>query len=245
MEMSVAVEGKITPGAATLAADKGIEYTPTGEISAEATYDVYSGADIKAIIHIPPGYIKNDDPDSAEDVSVDYSKPLVLGDVQTLSYSIYREKYPVRAIGMGYPKGFTRGPRTISGTIIFTMFNKQVLYDVFSRIKADTSQDVSTPLIDQLPRFDITITFANEYGAVSNLVIYGVELFSEGITMSIDDYFTENVVQYLATDIRPMLPDEDSSKRLEISQRLSASDIMMQEMSDEANRESQMKGLKF
>ena len=214
-----------------------IEYTPTGDLSAEATYDVYSGADIKAIIHIPPSFKIEDDPESTEDTSVDYSKPLVLGDVQTLTYSIYREKYPVRTLGMGYPKGFTRGARTISGTIIFTMFNKQVLYDVFSRIKADTSQDVSTPLIDELPRFDITITFANEYGAVSNIVIYGVELFSEGITMSIDDYFTENVVQYLATDIRPMLPDEDGSKRLSAAHALTASDLLIQEKAKELSRQ--------
>lgn len=222
-----------------------IVYTPAGDISAEATYDVYSGADIKAIIHIPPDFITKETESAEGDSPVDYSKPLVLGDVQTLTYSIYREKYPVRALGMGYPKGFTRGSRTISGTIIFTMFNKQVLYDVFSRIKADTSQDVSTPLIDQLPRFDITITFANEYGAVSNIVIYGVELFSEGITMSIDDYFTENVVQYLATDIRPMLPDEEGSKRLKIAQQLSASDVMIQEIDKEINRKERLQGLKF
>lgn len=241
----MAKEGKITPGAATLAAGKGIEYTPVGDIAAEATYDVYSGADIKAIIHIPPDFITKETDSTDGEPPVDYSKPLILGDVQTLTYSIYREKYPVRTLGMAYPKGFTRGGRTISGTIIFTMFNKQVLYDVFSRIKADTSQDVSTPLIDQLPRFDITITFANEYGAVSNIVIYGVELFSEGITMSIDDYFTENVVQYLATDIRPMLPDADSSKRLQISQRLSATDVMMKGIDDDINNQERLKGLKF
>ena len=220
-------------------------YTPSGDISAEATYDVYSGADIKAIIHIPPDFITKETESAEGDSPVDYSKPLVLGDVQTLTYSIYREKYPVRALGMGYPKGFTRGPRTISGTIIFTMFNKQVLYDVFSRIKADTSQDVSTPLIDQLPRFDITITFANEYGAVSNIIIYGVELFSEGITMSIDDYFTENVVQYLATDIRPMLPDEDGSKRLQMAHNLSATEVMMQGIDEDINRKERLRGLKF
>jgi len=210
-----------------------------------STYDVYSGADIKAIIHIPPNFIKEETGTSEEELAVDYSRPVVLGDIQTLTYSIYREKYPVRAIGMGYPKGFTRGPRTISGTIIFTMFNKQVLYDVFSRIKADTSQDVSTPLIDQLPRFDITVTFANEYGAASNLVLYGVELFSEGITMSIDDYFTENVVQYLATDIRPMLPDTDTSKRLQTEIQLSASDLLMQKRSEEMNRQARLGGLTF
>jgi hypothetical protein len=190
------------------------------DIDAPSGYDVYSGADIKAVVHIPTDFLPidkaNEEQGTGQLNKTEYtSKPAVLGDIQTLSYSIYREKYPVRTIGMGYPKGFTRGPRTISGTMIFTMFNKQVLYDLMKRIAPDTSSDLSTPLIDQLPRFDITITFANEYGAASTLVIYGVEIISEGITMSIEDFFTENVVQYIAQDIRPMLPDTETMDRLQ------------------------------
>lgn len=190
------------------------------DIDAPSGYDVYSGADIKAVVHIPTDFLPidkaNEEKGTGQLNKTEYSsKPAVLGDIQTLSYSIYREKYPVRTIGMGYPKSFTRGPRTISGTMIFTMFNKQVLYDLMKRIAPDTSSDLSTPLIDQLPRFDITITFANEYGAASTLVIYGVEIISEGITMSIEDFFTENVVQYIAQDIRPMLPDTVTMDRLQ------------------------------
>lgn len=209
-------------------------FTIKNDLTQPATYDVYSGADIKAIMHIPPNFLVKETEESATgkegDSKIDYSKPLVLGDIQTLSYSIYREKYPVRSLGMGYPKGFTRGPRTISGTIIFTMFNKQVLYDVLKRIKPDTNNDLSTPLIDQLPRFDITVTFSNEYGATSSLVIYGVELFSEGVTMSIEDFFTENVVQYIAQDMRPMLPGGNSMDRVESSLApKTATDIMKEE----------------
>lgn len=190
----------------------------TQDLDYESSYDVYSGADIKAVIHVPPNFISKEVEENGtgrtETSDLNYSKPIVLGDIQTLTYSIYREKYPVRTIGMGYPKGFTRGPRTISGTIIFTVFNKQVLYDLMTRIAPDTSNDMSTPLIDQLPRFDITITFSNEHGAVSTMVIYGVEIISEGTTMSIEDFFTENVVQYIAQDMRPMLSDSDTMKRL-------------------------------
>ena len=208
-------------------------------IFTSASYDVYSGVDIKAVIHMPPNFLIKETEESAtgteDDTSKDYSKPIVLGDIQTLSYSIYREKYPVRALGMGYPKGFTRGPRTISGTIIFTMFNKQVLYDILQRVKPDTNSDLSTPLIDQLPRFDITVTFSNEYGAASSLVIYGVELFSEGVTMSIEDFFTENVVQYMAQDMRPMLPGQDTMKKVESRPApKTATDILNQKRRDEA-----------
>ena len=197
---------------------QGNAFTSTQDIEAASSYDVYSGADIKAVIHIPPNFVTEQVEESgtgqAATPDLNYSKPIVLGDIQTLTYSIYREKYPVRTIGMAYPKGFTRGPRTISGTLIFTVFNKQVLYDLMTRVSSDTSHDVSTPLIDQLPRFDITITFSNEHGAVSTMVIYGVEIISEGTTMSIEDFFTENVVQYIAQDMRPMLPDTGSMSRL-------------------------------
>ena len=244
-------------------------FTSEKDINAPSGYDVYSGADIQAIVHIPPDFLNKNAPTNESDI--DYyesfyrargidlpkgffdesraidrvSKPAVLGDIQTLSYSVYREKYPVRTIGQGYPKGFTRGPRTISGTMIFTMFNKQVLYDLLSRITPDTSSDLSTPLIDQLPRFDVTITFANEYGSASTLVIYGVEIISEGITMSIEDFFTENVVQYIATDIRPMLPDTETSKRIQTEISLSATDLVMKRRDEERMKGYLKEGLEF
>ena len=227
-------------------------YTPSKDIGLTSlpgadndsgAFNSYSGVDIKAIIHIPPEFVKDDliiggkkdylsSGQSEESTQQLYSKPLVLADIQTLSYSIYREKYPVRSIGMAYPKGFTRGPRTIAGSLIFTMFDKQILLDVINRIRPDTSDDryPSTPLIDQLPRFDITITFANEYGAASTLVIYGVELVSEGVTMSIEDLFTENTVSYIAQDMSPMRPDYYTMKRLAPNmQPKTASDLVEQE----------------
>lgn len=207
------------------------------DIDSPSGYDVYSGADIKAVIHVPPGFAAKEVPEKGtgqSSTTEHTSKPVVLGDIQTLSYSVYREKYPVRTIGMGYPKGFTRGPRTISGTMIFTMFNKQVLYDLMARIAPDTSNDLSTPLIDQLPRFDVTVTFANEYGAASTLVIYGVEIISEGITMSIEDFFTENVVQYIAQDIRPMLPDTKAMTRLQgVGTGKTASDLVKEKLQND------------
>lgn len=207
-------------GQPTKSVSAGSSFTSTTDLEYASSYDVYSGADIKAVVHIPP--TKETGQNTAE-IS---SKPVILGDIQTLTYSIYREKYPVRTIGMAYPKGFTRGPRTISGTLIFTVFNKQSLYELMTRISPDTNSDLSTPIIDQLPRFDITITFSNEHGAASTMVIYGVEIISEGVTMSIEDFFTENVVQYIAQDMRPMLPDTESMSRLKGEMAKTASDLV-------------------
>lgn len=128
-----------------------------------------------------------------------------LAEIQTLTVSTSREKVPVRALGHVYPKGFTRGPRMIAGSMIFTVFNKHVLYSMLQSANGEVDfGGASTALLDQLPPFDITIAFANEYGAISRMAILGCEFVNEGQTMSIEDIFLENVTQFVARDVDPM-----------------------------------------
>lgn len=54
---------------------------------------------------------------------------------------------------------------------------------------------------DEILPFDITITFANEYGQSSVLVIYGVELLNEGCGYSIDSVTTEKAYTFVARRI--------------------------------------------
>lgn len=51
---------------------------------------------------------------------------------------------------------------------------------------------------DQIPPFDINITFRNEYGQAATLSILGVELLNEGSGMSIDDIVTEKACTFVA-----------------------------------------------
>lgn len=55
--------------------------------------------------------------------------------------------------------------------------------------------------VDELPPFDITITFANEYGQMAVMKIFGVEILNEGSGMSIDDVVTERAMTYIARRI--------------------------------------------
>ncbi len=130
----------------------------------------------------------------------------VLAECQTLSISTYREKYPVRSLSSVYPKSFTRGPRTIAGSMVFTVFDKNVLYELLDAdgTDYDAENSFTSALIDQLPPFDITVSFANELGQMSRMAILGVEFVSEGQTMSIQDMFIENTTQWVARDIDPM-----------------------------------------
>jgi hypothetical protein len=45
------------------------------------------------------------------------------------------------------------------------------------------------------------MVFANEYGSVSRMSIYGVEFINDGVTFSIDDLMSEVVMQFIARDV--------------------------------------------
>jgi hypothetical protein len=59
---------------------------------------------------------------------------------------------------------------------------------------------------DQIPPFDITITYANEYGQAAVKSIYGVELLNEGSGASMDDIVIEETMTYVAREVGPMIP---------------------------------------
>jgi hypothetical protein len=60
---------------------------------------------------------------------------------------------------------------------------------------------------DEIPPFDITINFLNEYGQSARMVLYGVEILNEGMGMSIDDITTEKACTFIARAIDEMKPD--------------------------------------
>jgi hypothetical protein len=165
----------------------------------EKTYSSFSGTDIVASI-TPPG-----------------GKPIVFGELQTISYSIHREKFPVRTLGSINPVGFTYGGRTIAGSLIFTVFDRHIIKQAVSQMFIPGSDSdpygVSTldyedmlqrMVTDEMPPFDVTITFQNEYGQSSTMSILGVTIVDEGQVMSIEDMLTENTMSYMAMDISLM-----------------------------------------
>lgn len=64
--------------------------------------------------------------------------------------------------------------------------------------------DAESYYADEIPPFDITINFANEYGQRALLRIYGVELLNEGMGLSIDDISTEKALTFVAREIGHM-----------------------------------------
>lgn len=63
--------------------------------------------------------------------------------------------------------------------------------------------------IDEIPPFDITINFLNEYGQASRMEIYGVEILNEGMGLSVDDLTSEKACTFIARNIVEMRPQDD------------------------------------
>jgi len=189
-------------------------------------FNSFSGADIVAYIHIPPQPIKGDlieGPSSTTEAVVG-----ILGNIQTISYSTFREVVPVRSLGKVYANSYTRGPRTIAGTLVWTILDQYVLAEALKYSYVD-DYDPTTILIDQIPPFNIIITFNNEYGDVATMGIYGIRIVNEGATFSIDDMITEQTNTYVAADIDMIHKGPPFKNQKTLPGLRTGSDVLMEE----------------
>ena len=129
-------------------------------------------------------------------------KVYTLGSLQTLSVSTHQDKKPVRVIGSVNALDYVMGQRTIAGSLVFAVFDQHFATEMFKDLEEATGKTFFFP--DELPALDITITFANEYGRQSRMAIYGVRIINEGQVMSINDLYTENTYQFVATAMEPL-----------------------------------------
>lgn len=170
-----------------------IGYRDRAKFDSRESYESFSGVDIVAEILLP-----------------NEPKPLHLGELQTISYSLHRENKPVRTIGRVNPLGFVRGPRTIAGSMIFTVFNGYAFYRLqqFQKLIERRGRNIHQmyPLADMLPPFDVALTFSSEMGHFGKMRIYGCTIVDEGGTMSIEDLVTEQTYTYVARGYQPLTP---------------------------------------
>jgi len=167
----------------------------------------YTGSDVKIMIGISNLAFQQQGSAAPK-----YAKQLI--ECTTLSISIHREKAPVRALGYINPKGFTRGTRTIAGTMVMTQFTVEVLMK-FLQSGAyngnDLSKDSTYLKVDQLPPFDMSIFFSNEQGYASSRSLLGVQFVTDGVVYSIQDMLSEQTVSFMCEDFTPLLPVNMSS----------------------------------
>lgn len=95
-------------------------------------------------------------------------------------------------------------------------------------VTVDSTDDIITnnadiAYADEILPFDITVTFANEYGQRAVVKIYGVELLNEGSGYSIDTVSAEKAYTFIARRIEYMRSDRDSD--LEFNQSHKTHDV--------------------
>jgi hypothetical protein len=144
-------------------------------------YKTFSGSDAVAFLIFPQ------------------SKPILLGSLSTISHSVYREKKPVPLLGKINTGGYTRGMRSIAGTMVFTLVNQHLVEDLKEQIPYLEAHGKLKA--DELPFFDIMIVCSNEYGAASQLYIYGAEFYEDGQVISVQNIYIENTFSFVARDI--------------------------------------------
>lgn len=143
-------------------------------------------------------------------------KPIVIGSLTTISYSMYRNKVPVINIGRTNINGITRGSRIYAGTMVFTLINKHWLREL--QDQAPYLRDFPTLKVDELPLFDVMIVSSNEYGSSCSMFIYGIDFTDESQTLSVEDLFTENLFKFVAREVsvfdENIITASDSKKTL-------------------------------
>jgi len=182
----------------------------------QAYFQSYAGTDITAAIYLP--IITQ----SALTTATSKNKKFkVFAELQTMSISTTRSVSPVRVLGRSSPIGYTRGARSIAGTLVFASVNQDVFHEVYDESVAESTMASSTSLLsDQLPPFSIIITAANEKGGAAIQCVHGITLVNYGTTYSIDDLYTEVVYSYVATDLTPLSNLPVSSRRSDIDQKI-------------------------
>lgn len=163
----------------------------------------------------------------------------VIGELQAITYSVTREKAPIYTMGSANPRSFSRGKRGIAGSMVFTVFDRDALHTLMEGAtihRHALAGDGVTPIhqlssgsgngvgqwndgnhqvtySDEIPPFDITVNFLNEYGQSAVFEIRGVEILNEGMGMSIDDITTEKACTFIAREIVPMTPNSQPGDR--------------------------------
>ena len=144
----------------------------------------YSGTDIISVFRFPE--FMN-------------AKSLVFGELSTVSYSFFREKVPVRSIGFTRARGYTKGPRTVAGTLVFTMLNKASINQFAEELYGETKHLSIMP--DELPPFSIDINFISEYGNKTRISLIGVEIAEGNQVVSSQNLRTNEQYSFVAQDL--------------------------------------------
>lgn len=186
----------------------------------------YSGADCKAYAYFP---------DYAFD---EKGFAIQLKSLATISVSVYEAKAPVRRLGHRGVSGFTKGIRTIAGSMVFLVIEDHPFYELFNKtnfknsyslddnekVKRSITRINKNKLSTMLEPFNILLFFQTEVGERerkeksvifnsnrASMLLENVEIISEGIVTSVNDMVTEIQMQFIAKDFSAIEKEQERS----------------------------------
>jgi hypothetical protein len=160
----------------------------------DAFQNQYAGAfaatDIQAVMVLPDGV----------------NRPL--GSLAAVSISSHRDTFPVTSTASVGIRGITRGHRLLAGTLLFHTLDRSAIQGVDPAGRplygVTGSKHYGPYLPDQLPLFDIYLTYVNGEGLLSTEQIYGIAIQDFGKTVSLENLCPMEQYSYLALDYAPL-----------------------------------------
>lgn len=141
-------------------------------------------------------------------------EPVEFGDVVTVSISAHRDKFPVARMGEVNPIGFTAGHRTIAGGIV-TLFRSESDLRHAVRLLFQHYNLVAVwrypirPKPDEIPPFDLVLTFVSEMSTAATIILKGVTILDEGFQVNVEQPHPYISMSFLAADYEVRYPGDE------------------------------------
>lgn len=157
----------------------------------------FSATDIYASVVLPDGSVR------------------MIGNLAAISISTHRDTFPVSSMPYINPRGFTQGHRTIAGTMMFhtidrNAFGYSAVNEPRRKYTVRGGSQFGPAQVDELPLFDVHITYVNEQGMASLESLFGVRTLDFGKTLSLENLQPIESYSYMALDYSPMNPVANS-----------------------------------
>lgn len=134
-------------------------------------------------------------------------------EITTISVSSARSVHPVRRLGESHVTEYTRGARTIAGTIVCISADRDPILKIAASSVKEKFSDAPF-FTDEVPSFSVLIIASDEHGNVSHAAISDLTITNFGQTFSVDDMYLENTYTYVARFYHPLLPDPSVLNKL-------------------------------
>lgn len=126
-----------------------------------------------------------------------------------LSWSKHRDKYPVVGHGKSRVRGFVYGPRTVAGSIGFSMMGRSAFANLIVQYNAWRGADTSSVHVDtdDLPPLDIHVSFVTPQGNFASMFLRAVVFLDESLNLSVRDSNLTEVYSWMAATCTNVLDD--------------------------------------